>query len=63
MMYCIDGSMRCIYTAYMHFSWDETKREANLEAHGFDFVDVKSVLRVQTFTYEDDRFEYEEQRL
>jgi len=46
----------------MHFSWDEEKREANLEAHGFDFVDAERVFEGPTFTYEDDRFEYEEQR-
>jgi len=46
----------------MHFSWDEAKREANLEAHGFDFVDAERVFEGPTFTYEDDRFEYEEQR-
>ena len=46
----------------MHFSWDENKREANLEAHGLDFVDAERVFEGPTFTYEDDRFEYEEQR-
>ncbi len=46
----------------MHFSWDEKKREANLEAHGFDFVDAEKAFEGPTFTYEDDRFDYEEQR-
>jgi uncharacterized DUF497 family protein len=41
----------------MHFSWDENKREANLEAHGLDFVDAERVFEGPTFTYEDDRFE------
>ena len=31
-------------------------------AHGFDFVDAERVFEGPTFTYEDDRFEYEEQR-
>jgi uncharacterized DUF497 family protein len=46
----------------MHFSWDEKKREANLKDHGLDFVDAEKVFEGPTFTYEDDRFEYEEQR-
>jgi uncharacterized protein len=46
----------------MHFSWAEKKRKANLEAHGFDFVDAEKVFEGPIFTYEDDRFNYEEQR-
>jgi hypothetical protein len=46
----------------MHFSWDEGKRESNLKDHGFDFVDAEKVFEGPTFTYEDDRFEYGEQR-
>jgi uncharacterized protein len=46
----------------MHFSWDEKKRGVNLQAHGFDFIDAENVFEGPTFTYEDDRFEYEEQR-
>jgi uncharacterized DUF497 family protein len=46
----------------MHFSWNERKRRANLKAHGLDFVDAEKVFGGPTFTYEDDRFEYPEQR-
>jgi uncharacterized DUF497 family protein len=46
----------------MHFSWDEKKRKANLRDHGLDFVDVETVFKGLTFTYEDDRFRYGEQR-
>jgi hypothetical protein len=46
----------------MHFSWDERKRRANLKAHGLDFVDAEKVFEGPTFTYEDDRFAYGEQR-
>lgn len=38
------------------------KRESNLKDHGFDFVDAEKVFEGPTFTYEDDRFGYEEQR-
>ena len=47
----------------MRFTWDEKKRLRNLKDHGFDFMDAQRVFGGPTFTYEDDRFRYEEQRL
>jgi hypothetical protein len=47
----------------MRFTWDEAKRELNLRKHGLDFVDAPEVFSGLTFTYEDDRFGYDEQRL
>lgn len=38
------------------------KRVANLKAHGLDFVDAPRVFEGLTFTFEDDRFAYGEQR-
>lgn len=46
----------------MQFTWDSAKREANLAKHGFDFVDVETVFSGATFTFEDERFAYGEQR-
>lgn len=46
----------------MEFTWSETKRSANLKKHGLDFVDEPSVFEGVTFTFEDDRFSYDEQR-
>ena len=46
----------------MRFTWDEVKRKRNLKDHGLDFVDAKQVFDGATFTYEDDRFRYDEQR-
>ena len=46
----------------MRFTWDEVKRNQNLKDHGLDFVDANQVFKGSTFTYEDDRFRYEEQR-
>jgi uncharacterized DUF497 family protein len=46
----------------MRFTWDEKKRRANIKAHGFDFRDAPRVFEGPTFTYEDDRFDYGEQR-
>ena len=46
----------------MRFSWDERKRRLNLKEHGFDFVDAPGVFEGPTFTFEDDRFAYDEER-
>ena len=46
----------------MRFTWDQVKRKRNLKDHGLDFVDTKRVFDGATFTFEDDRFRYDEQR-
>ena len=46
----------------LHFTWDETKRRANLGKHGCEFVDASTVFAGPTFTFEDDRLAYGEQR-
>ena len=46
----------------MRFTWDEVKRKRNLKDHGLDLVDAKHVFRGATYTFEDDRFRYDEQR-
>ena len=46
----------------MKFSWSEAKRAANVKSHGLDFVDAAAVFEGATFTFEDDRFAYGEQR-
>jgi uncharacterized DUF497 family protein len=46
----------------MEFTWSETKRATNLRAHGLDFVDAPRVFEGATYTFEDDRFSYGEQR-
>ena len=46
----------------MRFTWSEAKRKLNIQAHGLDFVDAARVFDGPTFTFEDDRFEYSEQR-
>jgi uncharacterized protein len=38
------------------------KRKRNLTDHGLDFVDVERVFNGPTFTFEDDRCRYDEQR-
>jgi uncharacterized DUF497 family protein len=46
----------------MRFSWSERKRAINLKEHGLDFLDAHRVFEGLTFSYEDDRFAYGEQR-
>ena len=46
----------------MRFTWDERKRRTNLKDHGFDFRDAPRVFEGPTFTFEDNRFNYGEQR-
>ena len=46
----------------MQFDWDDAKRVSNLARHGFDFVDAETVFSSATFTFEDDRFAFGEQR-
>ncbi|MFA7279388.1 MAG: BrnT family toxin [Sterolibacterium sp.] len=46
----------------MEFTWSEAKRSLNLKNHGLDFIDAPRVFEGVTFTYEDDRFFYGEQR-
>jgi uncharacterized DUF497 family protein len=50
------------YNIFMNFEWDEAKRQSNLRKHRLDFADAESVFTGATFTFEDDRFEYGEDR-
>lgn len=46
----------------MQFSWAERKRTSNIRDHGLDFVDAPVVFEGVTYTFEDDRLSYREQR-
>jgi uncharacterized protein len=46
----------------VEFTWFEAKRAASLKARGLDFVDGPRVFEEATYTFEDDRFPYAEQR-
>ena len=46
----------------MQFIWHEPKRQVNLKKHGMDFADAERVFSGPTFTFEDDREDYGEQR-
>ena len=45
------------------FEWDEAKNRTNFMKHGLRFEDAEQVLSRRCVTFEDDRFEYGQQRL
>jgi uncharacterized protein len=51
-----------MYNSSMQYDWDETKRLTNLADHGLDFAFAAHVFDGLTFTFEDDRFDYNERR-
>ncbi len=47
----------------MRYTHDPKKRAANLKKHGYDFEDAPQVIESgHTVTFEDRRFDYDEQR-
>ncbi|MCB2263657.1 MAG: BrnT family toxin [Candidatus Thiosymbion ectosymbiont of Robbea hypermnestra] len=46
----------------MRFIWHEPKRQATLKKHGLDFEDAERIFSGPTFTFEDNRQDYGEQR-
>ena len=47
----------------MQIEWDETKRQSNLEKHGFDLADAFKIFEGPTWEFEDERFDYGETRV
>ena len=47
----------------MTYEWDEAKSRINLAKHRLSFEDAEQVLSGPCVTFEDDRFDYGEQRL
>ena len=46
----------------MRFTWNVVKRKHNLRTHGLDFADAQAVFAGLTYTFEDNRFHYNERR-
>jgi len=46
----------------MKFSWHDEKRQINLKKHGLDFAEAHKAFEGPTFTFEDHRLDYGEQR-
>jgi len=46
----------------MQFSWHEPKRQTTLKKRGLDFAHAEQVFMGPTFTFEDERKDYGEQR-
>lgn len=51
------------YHHAMRFTWDETKRLANINKHGLDFADAEQVFAGPLMLIEDKRRDYGEQRM
>lgn len=47
----------------MQFNWDKLKRKANLAKHGIDFNDAARIFAGPLVLFEDDRADYNEQRM
>jgi len=47
----------------MRYTWDESKRKANLAKHGLDFADAETVFAGPLVLIEDTRHNYGEQRM
>jgi uncharacterized protein len=47
----------------MQYEWDEAKNRKNLAKHGLSFEDAAQVFSGSCVTFEDDRFDYGEERL
>jgi uncharacterized protein len=43
--------------------WDRAKKRSNFAKHGLDFEDAEQVFTGPCVTFEDDRFDYGEERL
>ena len=52
----------CIF-ATVKFTWNESKRQANIVKHGLDFIDAERVFAGPMVLFEDDRVDYGEQRM
>ena len=46
----------------MQFEWDEAKRLINIRKHGIDFMDAIDIFGSPSLTWEDTRYEYDEER-
>ena len=47
----------------MRCEWDEAKNRKNVAKHGLSFEDAEHVFSGPCVTFEDDRFDYREERL
>jgi len=45
------------------YTWDENKRQSNLQRHGLDFADAEKVFSSPLVLFEDTRCNYGEQRM
>lgn len=55
--------IRCAYTIFVSFEWDEVKRRQNLRKHGVEFADAVSSLADEAALTSADEESDEEDRL
>ena len=59
----LDYTYKYAYIHLVRYTYDAKKRAANLKKHGYDFNDAPQVIEgAATVTFEDRRFDYDEQR-
>jgi uncharacterized DUF497 family protein len=60
-----NASFSCNYkkSYTMNYEWDEAKNRKNTAKHGLSFEDAELVFSGPCVTFEDDRFDYGEERL
>lgn len=59
----LDYTHKYTYIYPTRYTYDPKKRVANLKKHGYDFKDAPQVIEsTATVTFEDRRFDYDEQR-
>jgi uncharacterized DUF497 family protein len=58
----LDNVYKNVYKISMKYTWDDSKRRANMKKHRLDLADAEKVFAGATFTFEDKRFDYGEQR-
>ena len=46
----------------IEFEWDEQKRLSNLQKHGIDFISACQIFNSFTVEFEDNRYDYGENR-
>jgi hypothetical protein len=47
----------------MKYEWDDAKNRTNFAKHGLNFEDAEQIFSGPCVTFEDDRFDYGEERL
>jgi len=59
----LDSFARINFLELMRFTWDDNKRESNLDKHGLDFDYAEKILNAsKVYIFIDNRYDYGEER-